>query len=192
VKNINGTLDREYLFPHIKQTGAPNEVFEYLRDGGTWRDDQKPTPGRIAALGLFIAQRCADGFKVNEFYVRGFDRNSLPLTGGKPGTFYIIGLKANKDLSMEAEDHAADTERTNVHPPDRICILAGEGMDVGQIHNGLPFFLLAILGVSLTGWIFREFRKRLAEPKRLPQPFEVGFVVSAFVLLIISLIRMLP
>jgi hypothetical protein len=192
VKNINGTLDRETIFPHIKQTNAPNEIIEFLRNGGIWQNEGKATPGRISALALFVAQRCADGFKVNEFYVRGFDRDSQPLTGGKGGTLFIIGLKNGKDLSTEAEDHSEDTERSSFHPPDRICILCGEGPDLGQLHNGLPFLLGGTLLGSLTGWIFLEFRKRLAEPKRLPQPFEVGFAISLIFLLIISIIRMLP
>lgn len=191
-RTLNGTLDKEYLFPDIK-TGSDSETpYDFLRAGRHWRDEQLFAPGKINALALFIAQRCADGFKVTEFYARGYDRNSKPLTAGKPGAYQVIGLKLGKDLSQESEDHAQDTEQSSVRTPDRICITASESADLGLLHQGMPMLLGLIALASALCWVFFESRKRIAEPHRMPQPNEVIFAITLFLIIVVAIIHALP
>lgn len=95
-KLLNGTLDKDYLFPNI----GTKEAFEFLQSGGSWRD-QVASPCAIRALSLFVAKRCSDGFKITEFYGIGFDRNSKPLRLGPDSNLLVIGLKDGKDLSED-------------------------------------------------------------------------------------------
>ena len=189
-KTLNGTLDRDYLFPEIPEGQT---AFDFLRASKLhkWKDEPQGTPGRINCLALFVAQRCADGFKVVEFYGRGYDRESRPLTAGRPGTYLILALKGGKDLSQETDDHARDTEECSVRPPDRIYI-APVDTNLGWLHYGLQTILTFSALVFAVCWVFWESRKRIAEPKRFPQFCEIGFVVAVFLLTIVSIIHVLP
>jgi hypothetical protein len=190
-KTLNGTLDKEYLFPDISEGLTP---YDYLRasDKHRWKDEPAHAPGKINTLALFVAQRCADGFKVVEFYGRGYDRNSNLITAGRPGAFMLLGLKAGKDLSQEADDHARDTEESSVRPPDHICITASDSADLGLLHSGMQNLLMLLTFTFFVTWIFLESRKRIAEPKRLPQICEVGFTVCVLLLFIVGIIHVLP
>ena len=62
------------------------------------------SPGKISALSLFTSQRCADGYKVTEFYIHGFDRHGKLITAGKPETYFAIGLNLGKALTMNNKE----------------------------------------------------------------------------------------
>lgn len=193
-KTLNGTLDMDYLFPDFK-TGSssnPNAPYDYLREGGHWRDEHTPERGKIDTLALFLAQRCADGFKVTDFYIRGYDRNARPIMAGKPGNVYIVGLRSGKVLSDDSDDHLKDTEEASVRTPDRICVATSEAADLGALHQGMGIILIAASIACVLGWVFFESRYRIAEPRRFPQAYELGFAVSFCLWLIVTIIHAWP
>lgn len=110
---MNGSLDKDYLFPNI----GSSEGFEFLQRGGSWRN-QLASPCAIRALSLFVAKRCADGFKITEFYAVGFDRNSEPLRVGPDSKLLVIGLKDGKDLSEDVHNK----EQKSAEPQEPLSI----------------------------------------------------------------------
>jgi tetratricopeptide (TPR) repeat protein len=189
-KTLNGTLDRDYLFPEITEGES---AFDFLRSSSKhkWKDEPPGTPGKINCLALFVAQRCADGFKVVEFYGRGYDRQSRPLTGGKPGTYLMLALKDGKDLAQESDDHAQDTEECSVRPPDRIYVALVD-TNLGWLHYGMQYILTFAALIFAVCWVFWESRRRIAEPKRFPQFCEIGFAVAVLLLIVVSIIHVVP
>jgi tetratricopeptide (TPR) repeat protein len=189
---LNGNLDPNYLFHEMDTSDYKTDPFAFLLHGGVWRDEQIPQPGRINALALFLAERCADGFKVTDFYIRGYDRESKPLTAGSPGTLFIIGLKEGKKLNQDNRDLNAETVSNSIYPPDRICIVEGDDVDLTMMRQSVQTILEFAMAISLFVWIYAEFKKRKAQPSRLPQTFEVIFALSAVLLLVSVIIHKLP
>lgn len=189
---FNGSLDITYLFRDIENSDYKSSPFEFLLHGGSWRDEQMPSPGRINALSLFAAERCADGFRVTDFYIRGYDRESKLLTGGAPGTFFIIGLKQGKRLNQDERSLNNETVASSIYPPDRICIVESATADLTMMRQSVQTFLGFTMALSSLVWIYSEFKRRKAEPTRLPQPFEIIFAVSAILLLLSIIIHRFP
>jgi hypothetical protein len=192
LKILNGNLDSDYLFHDIETSEYKSDPFEFLRHGGVWREEQIAQPGRINALSLFVSQRCADGFKVTDFYIRGYDREAQPLTAGSPGTFYILGLRNGTNLNQDASGLSAATVMNSLHPPDRICIVESEMADLGAMRQSVGMFLGFAVALSIFAWIFTEFKNRKAQPYRLLQPFEAIFVISSILLICSFIIHNLP
>ncbi len=192
LKIFNGNLDSNYLFGDIENSDYKSDPFEFLRHGGRWRDEQMPVPGRINALALFAPERCADGFRVTEFYIRGYDRDSLSLTAGAPGTFYVIGLKQGKKLNQDDRDLNTETVSNSIYPPDRICIVESETADLTVMRQSVQTLLLLTLVISVVVWIYAEFKKRKEHPTMPPQPFEITFALSVLLLIVSIIIHKLP
>ena len=130
-----------------------------MRYGGSWRDDLVESAGQISALSLFTSQRCADGYKVTEFYIHGFDRHGKIITAGKPETYFVIGLISGKNLNDDNHERIAETERASVHPPERIYISPGYVVDVHFWRQFLSSLLSGSVDISLIAWFFLESKK---------------------------------
>ena len=192
IKRLSASYARDAIFPGIKVEATPNECYMFLRHGGTWRDDLLNGIGKISALSLFTAQRCADGYKVTEFYIHGFDRHGKLITAGKPETSYAIGLNSGLDLNNDNHERIAETERASVHPPQRIYISPGNVVDVHFWRQFLSSILSGSVVLSFAAWLFLESKKRKTDPKRSLQPIEFIFIVCFCVWAYIALVHLIP
>ena len=95
-------------------------------------------------------------------------------------------------LSDEEEDRKKDVEQASVHPPDRIVIVRGDSENVQMMRQAFPTTLMIIFGGAFLGFLFLEFKSRKADPKRLPQTFEVVAGICLVLLVIIWFIHILP
>jgi hypothetical protein len=192
IRRLSASYARDAIFPGVKTEATPLDCYWYLRHGGNWRDDLINGIGKTSALSLFTSQRCADGYKVTEFYVHGFDRHGKIITAGKPETYYVIGLHLGKNLNDDNHERTAETEKASVHPPERIYITPGYGVDVHFWRQFLTSILSGSVLVSLIAWLFLESKKRSQNPKRSLQPIEFIFIVCFAVWAYVSLIRLIP
>ncbi len=192
VRRLSAGYARDAIFPGVKTEATPSECYWFLRQGGTWRDDLVNSPGKISALSLFTSQRCADGYKVTEFYIHGFDRHGNLITAGKPETFYAIGLNSGQNLNDDNREVVAETERASVHPPERIYITPGYVVDVRFWRQFLSTMLGGSVVLSLIAWFFLEYKKRKANPKQPLQPMEIVFLICFSIWAYVTLIHLIP
>ncbi len=192
VKRLSATYSRDAIFPGVKVDASVNDCFAYLKQGGLWRDDIRGSAGKISAMALFTSQRCADGYKVTEFYIHGFDRNGNLITAGKPETYYAAGLYMGKNLLDTNKERQQEMERVSVHPPERIYVVPGDSVDLHFLRQCGSSLLTGCVVLSFIAWIFLESKKRRQEPNRAVQPIEVLFLISLLVWVGLQLIHLIP
>ena len=156
IKRLSAAYAREAIFPGIKNEATPQECYWFLRHGGFWRDDLVNGAGKISALSLFNSQRCADGYKVIEFYIHGFDRHANLITSGKPETCFAIGFYKGQNLNDDNQERIAEIERASVHPPQRIYVTLGYVVDVHFWRQFLTSLLTGLAIISFIAWLFLE------------------------------------
>jgi len=179
IKRVNGTFGRDNTFPGVKVDSNYKECFSYLLKGGSWREEASPC--KISALALYSSQRCADGYKVNEFYVHGYDRHSRLLTSGKSFTSLVLGFYGGKSLSDATHERMEEMEQASVHVPRRIYIVPGDSTDLQFMHQ-LGTNLLSTLAILSTGfWVFFGLLRRLKDPSISIQVIDVIFGLSVFI-----------
>jgi hypothetical protein len=187
------SLDKEYLFPGITSTKSDTAILDFLKTGGSWKEAAPPEPGGIYSVALRQGkERVGDYYYCSEVYLKAYDADGRPVTGGLPGTQYVVGLKQGKRLSDFEADRKKDVETSSVHPPDRICVLEGDADNTNLMRQCVPIILvLAFLG-CVAGWVAFEFKLRKESPQRAPQIFEVLAAVTLFLLIVIWIIHTLP
>ena len=178
IKRYNGSFGRDTLFLGVAAEASPSTCYDYLKHGGDWPDTSANTPGKINALALFSTQRCADGYKVSEFYIHGFDRYSKLITSGRPYTDYVFGLYSGKDLDDDNKRRMEEMEHISVHPPNRIYVLPGSASNLQFMHQFGTNFFGACAIFSFIAWIFLGLRKRMAQPRLPILAVDVVFLVS--------------
>jgi len=192
IKRLSASYSRDAIFSGIKAEATVNDCYGFLRHGGTWRDDLINSVGKISALSLFSPQRCADGYKVIEFYIHGFDRHGQLITASKPETFYAIGLYLGQNLNDDNHERIAETERVSVHPPERIYITPGYVVDVHFWRQFLSSVLSGSVLLSFIAWLFLESKIRKADPKHSIQIIEFIFLVCFCVWAYVAVIHLIP
>ncbi len=191
IKRVNGSFGRDTLFMGLNADASVNACYRFLKQGGNWHDEVVNLPGRINALALFTTQRCADGYKVNEFYIHGFDRHGKLISSGEPYTAYLIGLYGGKDLEDENKVRLKAMEHASVHPPNRIYVIPGCITDLQFAHQFGANFLGLCAIFSLIIWIFLGLRKRRAQPRMPMQPVDWLFLLTSMCWAISTFIHML-
>ncbi len=191
IKRLSAAYSRDAIFPGVKVDAKVEDCYKYLRQGGLWRDDLA-APGKITALGLFTAERCADGYRVVEFYIHGFDRYGNLITAGKSETFYALALCQGRNLYDFNREQMQEMERVSVHPPERIYVVPGDIVDLHFWRQCGATVLTAWTLISFLGWVFFESKKRKENPKRKIQLIEGVFLASLLIWGYIGLIHILP
>ncbi len=192
IKRLSAAYARDSIFPGLKAEASINDSYWFLRHGGTWRDDLVGSVGKITALALFTSQRCADGYKVVEFYIHAFDRHGRLITAGKPETYIAIGLNAGRNINDDNAERMSETERASVHPPEKIYISPGDIVDVHFWRQFLSAVLVGSVIVSLVAWVALEAKKRRQEPTGRLQPIECIFIACFCLWAYVSLIHLIP
>lgn len=193
IRRLSASYSKDVIFPGLKPEATESETYAFLRSGGLWHDDlQGDCAGKISALALFSSQRCADGYRVVEFYIHGFDRHGQLITAGKPETYYAVGFSLGKSLNDDNKERLSEVERASVHPPDRIYITPGYVVDVHFLRQILSSLLGGSVLVSFAAWFFLESKRRREQPKRALQPIELILLVCFSIWAYVTFIRILP
>ncbi len=192
IRRLSATYARDAIFPGLKTDANPNDSYWFLRHGGTWRDDVAGKTGKISALSLFTNQRCADGYKVIEFYIHAYDRHGKLITAGKPETYFAIGLYSGKNLNDDNHEHITETDRASVHPPEKIYITPGDAVDVHFWRQFLSSLLIGSVILSFLAWLGLEAKKRRQDPNRPLQPIEVILIVCLCLWAYVVVIHVIP
>lgn len=188
IKRVNGSFGRDNIFPGVKPEATVIDCYNCLRSGGSWHED--PFPGKISALALYTSQRCADGYKINEFYIHGYDRYSQLLTSGNPQTTYLIGLFNGKSLSNDNNERMEEIEQTSVHTPRRIYIVPGNSTDLQFMHQLGTNLLTGLVVLSGLGWVVFGLRPRMQQPDMDIQVIDIVFGLSLILWLISFIIHL--
>jgi len=193
LQGLDGRMEKELLFDNYKAPPKSEDpVLEFLRNGGTWKD-LRPAPGRIVSLAMRKGvERVGEYYKVEEFFIMSYDKFSHFLSGGLPGTSYVIALKDGKQVTDDEIDRKKDMERFSIHPPEKILVVHGDTSYLNAMKSGVPI----ILGLLLVGdaclWVLFESKERRANPKLLPQKFEIIGGIIGSILLLMLIMHVLP
>lgn len=156
--------------------GAQNdaEIKNMLSRGGHWADEPEPGPCSIRCLSVFGTEKSVDGFKADEFYIHGYDRNAKVLSHGLSGDSYYILLKnGEKTSANEFEKLSRDKNAAARLIPTRIVIVRNAGDNP---------FVLKYLGPAIVGgtgifftllWMIVDLPSRMRKEKKGPRLLEL-------------------
>jgi Tetratricopeptide repeat len=194
LQGLDGRMEKELLFENYKANPKVEDpVLDFLRHGGTWKDLKAPAPGRLVSLAMRKGvERVGEYYKVEEFFIMSYDKFSHLLSGGLPGTSYVIALKNGRQVTDDEVDRKKDMERFSIHPPEKVLIVHGDTSYLNAMRSGVP----VLLGLLLLGdgclWVLFEAKERRANSKMLPQKFEIIGISIAAILLLMLFMHIMP
>ncbi|HEY9787614.1 MAG TPA: tetratricopeptide repeat protein [Candidatus Obscuribacterales bacterium] len=164
-------------------SSSDEEILSYLSDGAPWSEEPEPAPCAIRCLSIFGGEKSVDGFKSDLFYIRGYDRNAVPIISGAGGGTYFVALKGGPDRTTEKTTRAHAPPQI-VAVPQRICISKDLGDKPFELKYLGPTIVGAIAGFFFVLWCILDLPSRLRKEKRGLRMLEV--LTIAFLILLSS------
>ena len=139
------------------------KALEFLGTGAMWVDETKADKCAIKCLTTFGTEKSVDGFRSRDFYIHGFDRNSLVLPGPSPKEHTFIYLDNGEDvMALRAQAAAKDKTSGDRLMPQRVYLVRMKEEGDPFLAKDAGYFVIGgLAGFCFLLWAFIDLPGRL-------------------------------
>lgn len=191
LQSVSLDVGLAYIFGGSDTT---KKVLDYLGMGTMWMDETKADKCSIKCLTTFGTDKSVDGFKSRDFYIHGFDRDSLVLSGPSVKEHVFVYLENGEDIMAQKAAAAAKDKASGEHMmPHRLYLvrMKSEG-DPFLVKDAGYFLVGGLAAFCFFLWALIDLPSRLKREGPNIRLLEILTVTLLLLVGIRYLLKLLP